>query len=72
MPAQLTVAIEDSRPGLASAMSAGATAIGVPHTVDLPSGNGYTVWPTLAGRHIPDLVALLPGAPEVDDEELAS
>ncbi|WP_210481610.1 HAD family phosphatase [Naasia sp. SYSU D00948] len=67
----LSVAIEDSPPGLASAVTAGASAVGVPHTVDLPPGTGYVVWPTLAGRHIADLAALVPRDTEVE-EELAS
>jgi HAD superfamily hydrolase (TIGR01509 family) len=71
VPAASTVAIEDSPPGLASAVTAGVAAVGVPHTVDLPSGTGYVVWPTLAGRHIADLAALLPRDSRVD-EELAS
>jgi len=71
VPAASTVAIEDSPPGLASAVTAGVAAIGVPHSVDLPAGTGYVVWPTLAGRHIEDLAALLPRDARVD-EELAS
>jgi HAD superfamily hydrolase (TIGR01509 family) len=68
---ELSVAIEDSRPGLASAVTAGAAAIGVPHTVELPSGEGYVVWRTLAGRHLPDLAALVPRTSKLE-EELAS
>jgi HAD superfamily hydrolase (TIGR01509 family) len=71
VPAASTVAIEDSPPGLASAVTAGVAAVGVPHTVDLQAGTGYVVWPTLEGRHIPDLAALLPRDARVD-EELAS
>jgi HAD superfamily hydrolase (TIGR01509 family) len=70
-PAELSVAIEDSPPGLASAVTAGVAAIGVPHTLDLHPGTGYVVWPTLAGRHVRDLAALLPRSAAVD-EELAS
>jgi HAD superfamily hydrolase (TIGR01509 family) len=52
-----TVAIEDSPTGLAAAVAAGTTAIGVPHLVPLPTG-GWTVWPTLTGRGVADLEAL--------------
>jgi HAD superfamily hydrolase (TIGR01509 family) len=67
-PAELSVAIEDSPPGLASAVTAGVAAIGVPHAVDLDPGNGYVVWPTLAGRRVHDLSALLPRSARVDEE----
>jgi HAD superfamily hydrolase (TIGR01509 family) len=67
----LCVAIEDSPPGLASAVTAGAAAIGVPHAVDLAPGTGYVVWPTLAGRTLADLATLVPRDAEVE-EELAS
>jgi len=56
-PAQ-TVAIEDSVSGLTSAIAAGTIAIGVPHIVPLPSGQDRTIWPTLVGRGVADLVAL--------------
>ncbi len=68
---ELSVAIEDSPPGLASAVTAGAAAIGVPHSVNLPRGTGYVVWPTLAGRSLTDLAALVPRNGQVE-EELAS
>jgi HAD superfamily hydrolase (TIGR01509 family) len=71
LPADRVAAIEDSPPGLASAVTAGVAAIGVPHAVDLPAGTGYVVWPSLAGKHIRDLSALLPRDSRVD-EELAS
>jgi HAD superfamily hydrolase (TIGR01509 family) len=53
------VAIEDSPTGLASAVAAGTTAIGVPHLVPLPAGT-WTLWPTLEGRGLADLEALAP------------
>jgi HAD superfamily hydrolase (TIGR01509 family) len=53
------VAIEDSVPGLASATAAGAAVIGVPAHIDLPASTSYTLWPTLAGRTVDDVVALL-------------
>lgn len=49
------VAIEDSLPGLASAVASGATVIGVPAHIDLPPSEAYTLWPTLAGRTISDI-----------------
>ena len=53
------VAIEDSTPGLASAVAAGAVAIGVPLHSPLEHGRGYTIWPTLTGRGISDISELL-------------
>jgi len=52
------VAIEDSPPGAASALSAGATVIGVPFMVDIPAENTHAVWSTLDGRTLNDLSAL--------------
>ncbi|MCU1473247.1 HAD family phosphatase [Amnibacterium sp.] len=53
-----SVAIEDSAPGLASAVAAGAAAIGVPATVPLAEGDAWTLWPTLRGRTLGDLAAV--------------
>ena len=55
---RLCIAIEDSAPGVASAVAAGTIAIAVPHQIDLPDSDSYTRWPTLVGRTIDDLVAL--------------
>jgi HAD superfamily hydrolase (TIGR01509 family) len=52
------VAIEDSPPGLASAVAAGAATIGVPHVVPLPEGDAWTLWPSLAGRSVAHLHAV--------------
>ncbi|MEN0083860.1 MAG: HAD family hydrolase [Leifsonia sp.] len=52
------VAIEDSLVGLASAVEAGATAIGVPHIVLLPESDEHTLWPTLEGRSADDVIAV--------------
>lgn len=60
VPAEACVAIEDSPPGLASAVAAGTVAVGVPNAVPLPEGEGWTLWPTLEGRGLADLAALLP------------
>jgi len=54
------VAIEDSIPGAASAVASGARTIGVPLHSPLSEGNGYDIWPTLAGRTVADLSALFP------------
>ncbi|MGN6744191.1 MAG: HAD family hydrolase [Amnibacterium sp.] len=53
------VAIEDSAPGLASAVASGAVAVGVPHVVSLPEGHAWTLWPTLHGRGVADLAAVV-------------
>lgn len=49
------VAIEDSIPGLASAVASGANVIGVPAHIELPPSDAYTLWTTLAGRTVDDL-----------------
>ncbi len=54
-----SVAIEDSAPGLASAVTAGAVTIGVPNAVVLPEGDAWTLWPTLSGRTLDDLRAVV-------------
>lgn len=53
--ASACVAIEDSPPGLASAVGSGAATIGVPHMVPLPSDPRWRLWPTLEGRRPADL-----------------
>lgn len=53
-----SVAIEDSLTGLASAVAAGTIAIGVPHIVPLPATGDHTIWTTLEGRTVADVVAL--------------
>lgn len=52
------VAIEDSVAGLASAVASGATTIGVPHVIPLPETDEHTLWTTLSGRTVEDLVEL--------------
>ncbi len=52
------VAIEDSIPGIASAVASGAVAIGVPLHVTLDHSPGYTLWPTLENRTLADLISL--------------
>jgi HAD superfamily hydrolase (TIGR01509 family) len=56
------VAIEDSPPGVASASAAGAATIGVPLNVPLLDDGTFTVWPSLAGRTVDDLAAVLAAA----------
>ena len=58
VPIGLCVAIEDSPPGLASAVAAGAAVIGVPNMVRLPEGPNWRLWPTLEGRGVEDLAAI--------------
>jgi HAD superfamily hydrolase (TIGR01509 family) len=53
------VAIEDSPPGVAAAVAAGAATIGVPLNVPLPEDGSFVVWPTLQGRTLEDLAETL-------------
>ena len=53
------VAIEDSQPGIASAVASGATVVGVPFMGEMPPLEGWTLWPTLAGRTLADLRVLI-------------
>ena len=54
-----SIAIEDSVAGLASAVSAGTMAIGVPHIVPLPEAGDHTIWTTLEGRTVDDLATVV-------------
>jgi len=56
----LSVALEDSPPGVASAADAGMVTIGVPFILDLADSPATHLWPTLAGRTVADLAALVP------------
>ena len=60
------VAIEDSVPGLASAVASGAVSIGVPLLAQLAEGPGHTLWPSLAGRTLADVSALFADRKAVD------
>ncbi len=53
------VAIEDSRTGVASALSAGCATLGVPHVVSLDPAPNLTIAPTLSGVTVDDLRALV-------------
>jgi HAD superfamily hydrolase (TIGR01509 family) len=52
------VALEDSLPGLASAVASGAVSIGVPHMVAIDEADGHTLWPTLLGRTAHDIAGV--------------
>lgn len=52
------VAIEDSAPGVASAVAAGAAVIAVPLFGMIPESDDHTIWPTLAGRTVADVNAV--------------
>ncbi|RJU00130.1 HAD family phosphatase [Arthrobacter frigidicola] len=49
------VAIEDSLPGVTSALAAGVVTLAVPHFVPLPKDPARTDWTTLEGRTLEDL-----------------
>lgn len=53
------IAIEDSLPGTRAARAAGLPTLGVPHLVPLAAADGLTIWPTLSGRGVPDLHAVI-------------
>jgi HAD superfamily hydrolase (TIGR01509 family) len=53
------VAIEDSAPGVASAVAAGAATIAVPLNSVLPDDGGFVVWRTLSGHTVDDLASVL-------------
>lgn len=52
------IAIEDSVPGITSAAASGAVTVGVPFMAEIPHSDAYTLWPSLDGRRVADLVAL--------------
>ncbi|WBU38554.1 HAD family hydrolase [Homoserinibacter sp. YIM 151385] len=52
------VAIEDSKPGIASAVASGAVALAVPLHVALPESPAYTRWDGLEGRTVEDLAEI--------------
>ncbi len=53
------IAIEDSKPGITSARAAGAVVVGVPFIVPIAEGSAHVLWPTLEGRTLEHLSALL-------------
>lgn len=54
------VALEDSLPGLTSAVAAGTQAVGIPHIVALPELTGARLVPSLLGMTAAGLSELLP------------
>jgi HAD superfamily hydrolase (TIGR01509 family) len=55
-----SVAIEDSVPGVASAVAAGMIVVAVPFIAEIPDSDDHTTWPTLEGRgvrHLRELAA---------------
>ncbi|WP_394937669.1 HAD family hydrolase [Psychromicrobium sp. YIM B11713] len=52
------IALEDSLPGVQSALSAGLLTIGIPHTVPLPEDPRRITWSTLQERYAEDLFLL--------------
>jgi HAD superfamily hydrolase (TIGR01509 family) len=54
-----SVAIEDSPLGMTSAEAAGCAVLAVPSEVVIEPSANHTVWPSLAGRTVADLAALV-------------
>ncbi|WP_065570720.1 HAD family hydrolase [Microbacterium oleivorans] len=54
-----TVAFEDSITGARSAIAAGAATVGIPHMVSLDEVGAHELWPTLEGRTVADVAAVL-------------
>jgi HAD superfamily hydrolase (TIGR01509 family) len=61
------VAIEDSAPGVASAVAAGAAVIAVPSHVPLSEDSSYELWPSLTGRSTSDLFSVFAARKEKSD-----
>ncbi|BAS18083.1 phosphorylated carbohydrates phosphatase TM_1254 [Arthrobacter sp. Hiyo8] len=53
------VALEDSVPGVASAIASGVVTVGIPHQMALPEDARRATWDTLQGRKVSDLEALV-------------
>lgn len=53
------VALEDSVPGVASALAAGVRTIAIPNHVPLANDNGSILWESLAGKTVADVQQLL-------------
>jgi len=62
VPIERCVAIEDSLPGVASAIASGAVTISVPHVVAVPPGYTHTTWLSLTGRTALDISVVYLGA----------
>lgn len=50
-----SIAIEDSVPGVTSAVAAGMIVVAVPFIAEVPESADHTTWPTLEGRGLADL-----------------
>ncbi len=61
MPIERCVAIEDSPPGISSAMAAGARTVGVQHIVPVAERPGLSRLASLAGVRLADLTRILAG-----------
>ncbi|MEZ2391580.1 HAD family hydrolase [bacterium RCC_150] len=53
------VALEDSIPGVAAALASGVVTVGIPHQMPLPGDDRRATWPSLLGRRVADLEALV-------------
>lgn len=53
------VALEDSLPGVAAAISSGVITVGVPHQMPLPEDRRRSTWHSLEGRTVADLERLV-------------
>lgn len=53
------IALEDSVPGVASAVASGVLTVAIPHIMALPHDPRHAVWDTLAGRTVADLQDLV-------------
>jgi beta-phosphoglucomutase-like phosphatase (HAD superfamily) len=53
------VALEDSVPGVASAIASGVVTVGIPHQMPLPEDPRRATWDPLEGRKVADLEALV-------------
>lgn len=53
------VALEDSEPGVAAAVTSGVVTVAIPHIMPLPDDPRRATWDTLAGRTVADLEELV-------------
>ena len=59
LTAKHCAALEDSIPGVASAVASGVATIAIPHAVPLPEDSRHATWKTLAGKTYHDVAAAL-------------
>ncbi|MGY1690914.1 HAD family hydrolase [Geodermatophilus sp. SYSU D01105] len=57
------VVLEDSPPGVAAGVAAGAAVVAVPFYVDLPASEDHTTWDTLVGKDVSSLVEVADRGP---------